>query len=360
MEMTISLCMIVKNEEDVLGRCLESAKGIVDEIIIVDTGSKDRTKEIAQKYTDCIYDFAWIDDFSAARNFSFQKATKEYIMWLDADDVIEEADREQLFTLKKTTQPDTDIIMLPYHTAFDEWGNVTMSYFRERIIRRGANFSWGEPIHEVIVPSGKIVYGEPAITHRKEKGNEPGRNLAIYRKRIATGSTLSPRGQYYFGRELYYNNLFEEAVPVFTAFLEEGKGWVEDSIAACKLLSACYIALRQMQKGEQVLYQSFCYDLPRGEVLCEIGKVYVDGGQYERAIYWLEQALTAKQGQQGFVYHDYYGYYPHIWLCVCYDKIGNVEKANWHNEQAALLKPGAKEVVHNREYFRKTLGKIPQ
>ena len=74
---TISLCMIVKNEELVLGRCLESIKDLVEEIIIVDTGSTDKTKEIAKLYTNNIYDFKWINDFSAARNFSFSKATKD-------------------------------------------------------------------------------------------------------------------------------------------------------------------------------------------------------------------------------------------------------------------------------------------
>ena len=76
---TISLCMIVKNEERVLKRCLDSVRDLVDEIIIVDTGSTDATKRIAAGYTDKIYDFTWIDDFSAARNFAFSKATKEYI-----------------------------------------------------------------------------------------------------------------------------------------------------------------------------------------------------------------------------------------------------------------------------------------
>ena len=67
---TISLCMIVKNEEGTLARCLASAAGAVDEIVVVDTGSTDRTKEIAARFTDRIYDFQWIDDFSAARNAS--------------------------------------------------------------------------------------------------------------------------------------------------------------------------------------------------------------------------------------------------------------------------------------------------
>ena len=89
---TISLCMIVKNEERVLERCLECLKDIVDEMIIVDTGSTDSTKEIAKKYTDKIYDFEWIKDFSAARNYSLSFATKDYIYCADADEVIEPED----------------------------------------------------------------------------------------------------------------------------------------------------------------------------------------------------------------------------------------------------------------------------
>lgn len=98
---TISLCMIVKDEEDVIGRCLDCVKDIMDEIIIVDTGSTDRTKEIVSAYTSNIYDFEWIDDFSAARNYSFSKATKDYIMWLDADDVLLSKDIIKLKNLKK-------------------------------------------------------------------------------------------------------------------------------------------------------------------------------------------------------------------------------------------------------------------
>ena len=73
---SFSLCMIVKNEEKVLERCLKSLAPYMDEIIIADTGSSDATKKIAQKYTDKVYDFEWTGNFSDARNFVASKATK--------------------------------------------------------------------------------------------------------------------------------------------------------------------------------------------------------------------------------------------------------------------------------------------
>ena len=85
---TLSLCMIVKDEEPVLERCLESVRGLFDEIVVIDTGSVDRTREIALSFGAFVYDFPWRDDFSAARNFSFSKATGNYLFWMDADDVL--------------------------------------------------------------------------------------------------------------------------------------------------------------------------------------------------------------------------------------------------------------------------------
>ena len=124
---TISLCMIVKNEENVIARCLNSVKDIVDEIIIIDTGSTDNTKEIAKGFTDKIFDFNWINDFSAARNYSFSKAINDYIFWLDADDIIFEEDRLKFKQLKARLTQDIDNVRMIYNVGFDENGTVRKS-----------------------------------------------------------------------------------------------------------------------------------------------------------------------------------------------------------------------------------------
>jgi len=103
---SISLCMIVKNEEGVLARCLDSLASVVDEIIIVDTGSSDSTKEIALRYTKQVYDFEWTGSFADARNFASAKATKEYIYTADADEYLDQENQEKLLQLKSILLPE--------------------------------------------------------------------------------------------------------------------------------------------------------------------------------------------------------------------------------------------------------------
>ena len=80
---TLSLCVIVKDEELTLERLLSTATSFADEIVVVDTGSTDKSKQIAQKYAN-VYDFLWIDDFSAARNYAIKLCTCDLVIWLDA------------------------------------------------------------------------------------------------------------------------------------------------------------------------------------------------------------------------------------------------------------------------------------
>ena len=106
--------MIVKDEEAVLSRCLDSLHDIMDEIIIVDTGSTDKTKEIARKYTDKIFDYKWCNDFADARNFAASKATGDYIYTADADEYLDAENRDKLCQLKKIMLPEIEIVQMLY------------------------------------------------------------------------------------------------------------------------------------------------------------------------------------------------------------------------------------------------------
>ena len=150
--------MIVKNEEKVLPRILKPMKEIVDKILICDTGSTDRTKEIIREFTAEVYDFPWKNDFSAARNFISEKVSTDYWMWLDADDMITQENLYRLKQLKETLSPNTDMVMMDYVTDFDEWNHAAFSCYRERILKTSRNFRWRGRVHESIIPTGNILY----------------------------------------------------------------------------------------------------------------------------------------------------------------------------------------------------------
>ena len=92
----ISICIITKNEEKNIERCLRSFQKYDFELIVVDTGSTDQTKTVAYKYTPYVYDFEWCDDFAAAKNYAISKATQEYVMVIDSDEYLEDIDIQTL------------------------------------------------------------------------------------------------------------------------------------------------------------------------------------------------------------------------------------------------------------------------
>jgi glycosyltransferase involved in cell wall biosynthesis len=348
--------MIVKNEEDVLGRCLDSAKDIVDEIIIVDTGSSDNTKNIAQKYTDKVFDFEWINDFSAARNFSYSKAKMDFILWLDADDIILDEDIKKFNEFKKELTLDVDHVMLMYNVGFDANGTVTLSYFRERLSKRTNNSKWTEPVHECLTMGGNIKRQNIFITHRKEHAAIAGRNISIYKNLLSEGKELSPRGLFYYSRELFQNGIIEDAIKYFNEFLDSGKGWVEDNISSCFDLSKCYNIVGDKNSMLKILLKSFEYDTPRAEICCNIGTYYFESGDFNKAIVWYKIAseLDMPVNSWGFISHDFWGYIPNIQLSVCYDRLGNRDESIKYNDKAAEYKPNSAAVIANRKYYNRT------
>ncbi len=357
-EITISLCMIVRNEEATIARCLDSVKDIPDEIVIVDTGSMDRTKEIVFQYADKVYDFEWIDDFAAARNFAFSKATQDYILWLDADDILVEPDREQLLALKRNLDPLMDAVNMPYLLAFDEFGNVTFSLRRNRLVKRSKNFRWVGAVHEYLEVFGHVLNADISVTHKGSRENDYGRNLRIYEARLAKGEVFSPRDLYYFANELYDHRLTNRAIEYYQRFLATGQGWVEDKIAACGKLADSFQYLNEKDKELQYMFKSFEYDIPRAEFCCRIGHYFLQAGNYGQAAFWYKLAtqLDKPLDNWGPMIEACWTWLPHIQLCVCYDRLAKYELAYEHNEMARKFRPDDPQVLHNKKYLEGVLG----
>ena len=345
--------MIVKGEAAVLERCLDCVKTLVDETIIVDTGPPDGTKEIIKSYAGRLYEYDWQDDFSAARNYSFSLASSDYCLWLDADDVLPASTVETLEKLKENWDPATDVVMLPYQTAFDESGRPVFSFWRERILRKGPEAVWKGRVHEAIEPFGHIVYTDAPIRHDKIKAGDPDRNLRIYRKMLEKGEPMDARHLYYYGRELFYHQCYQEGEKVFERFLGDENGWIENRLDASRQLAYCRYGLGKDQEALNALMYGLTLGAPRAENCCDIGRHFFDRQDYAGAAFWYEAALRCPKPDLsgGFGTEDCYGFLPCIQLCLCYDRMGDPQKACLYNEKAGKYKPEAACYIYNQKYF---------
>lgn len=350
----ISLCMIVKNEEDTLGRCLAGVRPYVEEIVVVDTGSTDKTTEIARQYADKVSFFEWTDDFSAARNFSFAQATREYVMWLDADDVITEENGKKLLALKeRIAEEKPDFVMCRYDAAFDADGNSTYTYFRERIMRRAAAPEWKGCVHECVLPSGKIIRSDFAVQHRKIHPSAPNRNLEIYCRNIEKGMPLSPRDKFYFGRELYYNKVYDKAVEILENMTGDIGGWYVNKIEACRILSLCHSAQNRPDDALKSLFRSFMYGEPRAGVVCRIARLFKERKRYDEAVFWYGCALNCRDhSQEGdFENPRDRDLNPLLGLTECCYLAGRKKDSRAYHERLAQLFPDDPVVRSNGKFF---------
>lgn len=348
--MTLSVCLIVKNEQDVIARCLDCVKKFADEIVVADTGSTDNTRDIVKEYTSKVYDFEWCDDFSSARNFAFGMAEGDLVMWLDADDVITDENCEKIKTLKQNFA-DYDMAVLPYAAGFDG-ETPTFVYNRERIFRRSAGYRFEGAVHEAVVPSGRILYSDAIIYHKKIKSGDALRNLRIYQKLISSGEKLSGRQKFYYGRELMYNKMYHECISVLEDFLS-GEGWKINKSEACYNLYQAYNEIGDSEKAYGALLKSLLFVPPDSRFCCTMGDKFLSDGDDCSAIYWFERALTADDAEKegGFTDKDFGGFIPLMQLCVLYDRAGDVKKAFAMNELAGKIKPDNVNFLNNKKYF---------
>ena len=356
--MELSLCMIVKNGEKTLGACLDSVREAVDEIVILDTGSTDGTKALALSYTPLVFDYAWEDDFAAARNASMARATKRFILWLDADDVIDAPELEKLLILKARLDDGVDAVMLPYHYAFFEDGAPSLIFERERIVRRAAGFAFSGAVHEAMAVSGNVLHEDVVIRHTGRHGESSNRrNLAIYEKLIAQGKAFSARDAYYYARELHSAGKLSQAVCAFDSFLSRQDAWIENRIDAYIRRGACLLQLGRRQEAKLSCFAALLFGAPRAEALCLLGRCFDEEGELGAAACWYRAALLCEKPKgTGFVSPAAYDYVPLMELCVILSRMGDDFGASQMNEQALLVRPGDAAALSNRAYFEKRLG----
>jgi len=325
--------MIVKNEEKQLQACLNSIKDFADEIIIVDTGSSDRTKEIAKKFTNKIYDFKWKDDFSLARNFSFEKASKEYIYVADADEIVDKDNLKKLMDLKRSLDSDIEIVNMKYINR-SEYG-IEYDYdddIRAKLFKRIRKFKWMGVVHENVLANPKVYDSDIQIIHNPSTSHVK-RDFELYQKYIKAGNVLSSRLTNFYARQLYMagkDRDFLKAKDYFLKFVDDGTSDMEEFQAA-----ACVVARASRISNDIKSFFSACLKLlidnPCSEVCYEVGEYYFGAENYKEASIWFYNAVS--QCEASFNSH-YGGDYPLLRLSECYTHMGNYDQAAEYNRLA--------------------------
>lgn len=343
---TIGLSMIVRNEEIPLGRCLESVRGLVDEIVIVDTGSSDRTVEVARRHTDKIYSFVWNDDFSAARNFALDQTTSRWVLFLDADEELDTAPGDIRELINNNSG--LDAFFLPIHNISEDFPGNFSRYMVLRLFRNSPEHRFQGPIHEQVTvarPESVGMAEGPVIWHRpvsgKGRNRKRGRNLSLL-KRVVEADPGNPFLQYYLGLEWLGLGRPLLSLPCFQR--------------ACRDLTDSHILFR----APAVRYLVHCLDLAgkRDEAICicleeslrypSYTDLFFDGGvlleqrgEFQAAARWFGAALDCglppplfshTNGSESFLSLYHLGY--------CHERLARVKEAEDYYIRALESNPG--------------------
>lgn len=346
-----TLCIICKDEETNILRLLNSVQGIFDEICITDTGSTDQTvQNIATHYPDVkITSYIWNDDFAAARNYNFSQAASDFIMWMDADDILTP---EQANTIKTLDLTNVDVVISNYVYA------PGIYVPRERILRRSLGLKWSGAVHESIpIPNARILKLDIGPTHMKSQDDiqqDKGRNERILLKEIKKDP--SPRMKYYYATELFDQGRWQEAI---TAFNDYNTQPDINQLNAYYRQIICYTNLGKNDDAVAVCMLGIRYShCTFAEFPCMIGQIYQNKRSYHEAIHWLKIASTMSPPSTDItVLRDYYGscgVKPWEHLSHCYAQIGDVKAAHEANECALRIASNERS-LHNREILRNSL-----
>lgn len=329
---TLSLCCIMKNEAHNLGPLLSSVKGCFDEIILVDTGSTDNTEGFIEQINKQIengssvwdlpqikvYHFDWINDFAKAREFSFSKATMDYVMWLDLDDSL--SDAKAFIKWRDNVMHSAHFWVALYNYAFDASGKVTCQFIRERVIKRNHGFHWEYPVHEgMLQTEGKKYWGQRANTwHVNHRRTEEDRKSDHMRNvKIIEGldlETMHPRMKFYYGKELFENGFPEKAGKPLLEAVKSDKLDIHDRILTIQYAAQSAFHCKAYPQAMDLLYTGIKLMPSRAEYWCLLGDLYATLNKISEAFHAYKTATHCEPNDiNGTVvlHHDAYFEYPH-------------------------------------------------
>ena len=388
MKAPISACLIVRNEEGsgLFEECLQSIRPFVEELVIVDTGSTDGTPEIAQRHADRFEVFTGcndpesgaINDFSLARNRSFDLATRPWVMWIDSDDVLAGGEHlAKLVQVGNANRGDRDwCYLFPYEYVYDQSGRCVCLHYRERLVSRRSSMRWVNPVHEVMIPTedarlSLVPCDDVVFKHQRQRSKKPqeaGRNLRILQKLVEIDGSEDARQFYYLGLEYANAGHLEKAIDWLSKYVGVSVWDDEKTMAALKLAEICYGSGR-IREGIVWAFRAIETRETWGEGYFALARGFYQlalsgpaGGDVRRN--WEKCAHFAKIGldlpptkTMLFVNPMERALDAHVYMTMALSQLGDAKGALGHAEHAFKVTPGDPNLAYNRRTFQRIVAK---
>ena len=353
MSNTVSMCMIIKNEKTNIARLLHQVCPIIEDVVVVDTGSTDGTLEIMQGlqkvYSNLrIEQFNWIKDFGAARNYSFSLAKPEtaFFFWSDGDDFIDPVSLKH-FKDNVLDDPNVDCWILDYIYSKLPDGSPQTILGRERFIRKTAKPLWIGAIHEVIDINAmrtRHYYGLKIEHDRTGKTIDHNRNTEILETEFKK-HPRDPRTAYYYGKELF-DKVDPKGIEILEHFVSLNSGWYDDRVNACFRLGKHYLSVKRhrdaIKCAEEIYHLDFSRKRAEGYWL--YGATEMELGNFEVATKWFDRCLDTPPEPPRVLNMEYYTWNPAKKIAECYQKMGQHQKALEYARRAMNFLPGDVEM----------------
>jgi len=302
---TLSVCLIIKNEENCLERCLSSIKAIADEIIVIDTGSTDNSVEIASEFGAEVYFIEWLNDFSSARNYSLDQASGEWILIIDAD---EELDQKCLQLIKiKIQMPDVDAYLLSVTSSCqkNKQDLLELPDFQLRLFRNNSNYRYRGYIHEQILDSIlehnplAVIKTAPEMTiiHCESNPRDNGEEYRLERNlnlinRVLKKENANTSKYFLLGREYYRHYKYSEALKYLKLACQNYHGQTADLPILLRLIILCFCKLNKMSEAMDFLNDALITRSGSADLYFFKGVICLALGLYSQANHALEKALS--------------------------------------------------------------------
>lgn len=350
--------MIVKNEETNLPGLLDSVSGCFDEIHITDTGSTDKTVEIASAGGCHVHSFKWVNDFSEARNFSFEQAKTDFIMWLDGDDVL--TNKEAFIQWRDYAMGLCDYWLATYDYASDKKGNPIVSFARERVIKNGLGMKWKYFVHEGIPPIPGVTKAMQYITtwkvtHKRtveDIQKDKFRNLKLFE---ANKDKIDARMRFYYGKEYFESNQPMQAFGHLLEAISDEKLELHDRTLGIQYASYALMQCNQFEQAINIAYKGLQLAPQRAEYHIIIGDCYLKMNKPLEAVPFYAAAKACRgvplagdvYAGPMFSHADAYQHYPRNQMARILYQVGDFQGAFDEAKQAFELykHPESKQIM---------------